>query len=83
MSNHPRPITHAIAEVASAVRAAAGFLLTIEVWMMVVVAAATVAGFWLAFVGNPGSLLAFAFAAGYLAARVVLHLKRILSWPFM
>lgn len=64
-------------------RASAAFFLSIELWLMVLVAASTVGGAWLAVMGDAWSLLAFAFAFGYLAARTVLHLKRIVSWPFI
>ncbi len=50
---------------------------------MVLVAAATVGGFWLAVLGDAWSLPVFAFALGYPVARTVLHLKRILAWPFV
>ena len=83
MSHDTKTIRQAVHQLRQAMRASAGFLTSIEVWMMVVVAGATVAGFWLAFMGDARSLLAFAFSWGYLAARVVLHVKRILSWPFM
>jgi hypothetical protein len=50
---------------------------------MVVVAFATVGGVWLAAMGDLRCLLAFGFAGAYLAARAVLHVKRILAWPFI
>lgn len=62
---------------------ASGFFLSIELWLMVLVATSTVAGFWLAMMGSGWSLLAFGFAFGYLAARAVLHTKRIVNWPFV
>lgn len=64
-------------------RDASVFFLSIEVWLMVLVAAATVGGAWLAILGDAWSLPAFAFAIGYPVARTVLHLKRILTWPFI
>lgn len=64
-------------------RAAAPFFLSIELLLMVLAAAATVGGFWLAVLGSAWSVLAFALSFGYLAARAVLHVKRILAWPFM
>jgi hypothetical protein len=64
-------------------REAASFFLSIELWLMVLVAAATVGGAWLAVLGDAWSLLAFAFAFGYIATRTVLHMKRILNWPFI
>ncbi len=62
---------------------ASAFFLSIELWLMVLVAASTVGGVWLAVMGDAWSLLAFAFAFGYVGARTVLHLKRILNWPFI
>lgn len=64
-------------------REASSFFLSIEFWLMVLVAAAMVGGAWLAVLGDASSLLAFAFAIGYVGTRTVLHLKRILSWPFI
>jgi len=64
-------------------REASSFFLSIELWLMVLVAASMVGGAWLALVGDAWSLPAFAFAFGYLAVRTVLHLKRILTWPFI
>lgn len=64
-------------------REASGFFLSIELWLMVLVAATTVGGAWLAVLGDAWSLAAFAVAFGYVGARTVLHLKRILAWPFM
>lgn len=64
-------------------RQAASFFLSIELWLMVLVAASTVGGAWLAVMGDTWSLLAFAFAIGYVATRMVLHQKRILAWPFI
>jgi len=60
-----------------------GFFRSIEVWLMVAVAAAMVGGLFLAAMGDARSLLAFGFAFGYLVARPVLHHKGILSWPFI
>jgi len=62
---------------------ASGFFLSIEVWLMVLVAGSVVGGAFLAVMGDGWSLAAFAFAFGYIAARTVLHLKRILAWPFI
>lgn len=64
-------------------RDAAAFFLSIELWLMVLVAAATVGGAFLAVMGEAWCLLAFGLAFGYIAARTVLHVKRILSWPFI
>lgn len=64
-------------------REASPFFLSIEVWLMVLVACATVGGVFLAVLGDVRCLLAFGFAAAYLVARPVLHVKRILAWPFL
>lgn len=64
-------------------RAARGFFISIEVWLMVVVAFATVAGCFLAAMGRPSSLLVFGAVIAYLAARPILHYKGILRWPFL
>ena len=63
--------------IAQAWRYAAGFLTSIEVWLMVLVAATTVG------MGDARSLLAIGFAIGYLVLRPVLHAKGILGWPFL
>lgn len=64
-------------------RQAAGFFLSIELLLMVMVAIATVAGVWLAFMGEVLSLFSFGFAIVYVTTRAVLHAKRILNWPFI
>lgn len=63
-------------------RQAFPFFLSIELWLMVLVAGATVGGLFLAVLHDARSLLAFGFVLGYIALRSVLHVKRILSWPF-
>ncbi len=69
--------------IAQAWRYAAGFLTSIEVWLMVLVAATTVGAVFLAAMGDARSLLAIGFAIGYLVLRPVLHAKGILGWPFL
>ncbi|MDN4058233.1 hypothetical protein QPK31_08305 [Massilia sp. YIM B02769] len=64
-------------------REAATFFLSIELGLMLLVVAATVGGVWLAVMHDVHSLLAFGFAIAYVATRVMLHVKRILSWPFI
>ncbi len=64
-------------------REAASFFLSIELWLMVLVAFATVGGVFLAFLGDLRCLLAFGFAIAYVAGRSVLHLRRVLAWPFI
>ena len=64
-------------------REAAGFFFSIELWLMVLVAVATVGGVWLAFMGDARSLLAFGFVIAYMTVRPVLHVKGILKWPFI
>ena len=83
MGHDIKTIKEALALLRRVWRDAAGFFLSIELWLMVLVAAAAVGGAWLALMGDAWSLPAFAFAFGYPAARTVLHLRRILSWPFI
>lgn len=64
-------------------REAAAFFLSIELGLMLLVVAATVGGVWLAVMHDLHSLLAFGFAIAYVGARITLHVKRILSWPFI
>jgi len=64
-------------------RDAAAFFLSIELGLMLLVVAATVGGVWLAVLHEASSLLAFGFAIAYVATRITLHVKRILSWPFI
>lgn len=64
-------------------RETAGFLLSIELWMMLLLSWATVAGFWLAFMRDLLCLLPFGFAVAYPIVRVTLHIKRILHWSFI
>jgi hypothetical protein len=62
---------------------AAGFFLSIELWLVVLAAFATVGGVWLAVMGDIRCLFLFAFAIGYMTVRPVLHAKGILKWPFI
>ena len=64
-------------------REAIHFFLSIELWLMVLVSGATVAGVWLAAMGDARSLLSFGFAIAYVVTRTILHVKRIVSWPFI
>jgi len=64
-------------------REAASFFLSIELWLMVLVAFATVGGVFLAVLGDARCLLAFGFAIAYVVGRAVLHLRRVLAWPFI
>jgi hypothetical protein len=83
MNHDIKTIKQAGALVLQAWREASGFFLSIELWLMVLVAFATVGGVWLAVMGDLRCLLSFGFAGAYLVARVALHRKRILAWPFM
>ena len=82
MAHHTKSVNEIAAELRLVWHEASGFLLSIELWLMVLVASSMVGGFWLAFMGEPGCLLAFGFALGYPVLRVVLHLKGRLAWPF-
>jgi len=64
-------------------RDAAAFFLSIELLLMLLVAGAAVGGVFLAVMHEVTSLLAFGFVISYIAARVTLHVKRVLSWPFI
>lgn len=64
-------------------REAASFFFSIELWLMVLVAFATVGGVFLAFLGDARCLLAFGFAIAYVAGRAMLHVRRVLAWPFI
>jgi hypothetical protein len=64
-------------------RQATPFFLSIELFLMVLVAFATVGGVFLAFLGSALCLLPFGFAAAYLVTRSMLHMKRIVAWPFI
>jgi hypothetical protein len=83
MGHDIKTIKEALALIVRVWRQAIHFFLSIELWLMVVVAAATVGGVWLAAMGDARSLLAFGFAIAYVATRTTLHVKRILSWPFI
>jgi len=82
MVHDTKSVRESAAELRQVWREASAFLLSIELWLMVLVATSMVGGFWLAFMGEPCCLLAFGFALGYPALRVVLHLKGRLAWPF-
>jgi small-conductance mechanosensitive channel len=83
MGHDIKTIKEAIAVTLRVWRTASAFFLSIELWLMVLVAVATVSGVFLAFMGSPLSMLAFGFAGAYVATRSVLHAKRILNWPFI
>lgn len=83
MGHDIKTIKEAVALTLRVWRQAIHFFLSIELWLMVVVAATTVGGVWLAAMGDARSLLAFGFAIGYVATRTTLHIKRILTWPFI
>jgi len=82
MGQHSKSTRAALAELRQVSTASAGFLLSIELWLMVLAASASVGGVWLAFMGDLRCLPAFCFAFGYPALRVLLHLRRLLAWPF-
>lgn len=64
-------------------RASAGFFKSIEVWLLVLVAIAMVAGVFFAFMLDVRGVLAFGFVLAYFVARPVLHARGILKWPFL
>jgi hypothetical protein len=63
-------------------KVAGQFFNSIEVALVLFMAAATVAGVWLAFTADLRCLLFFGLVIGYFTARPILHVKGILSWPF-
>lgn len=83
MDHDIKTIKQAGALVLQTWRGAAAFFLSIELALMVLAAFVTVGGVWLAVMGDWRCLLALGLAGGYLALRVVLHVKRILAWPFI
>lgn len=64
-------------------RETSGFFLSIELWMMVALSWALVAACWLAFIGDLRSVAVFVGLSVYVGVRCVLHVKRILHWPFI
>lgn len=82
MLHDTKSVRESAAELQQVWREASAFLLSIELSLMVLVATSMVGGFWLAFMGEPCCLLAFGFALGYPALRIVLHLKGRQAWPF-
>lgn len=83
MSQEIKNIKEAGALVLRAWRQASPFFLSIELLLMLLLSFVTVAGVWLAVMGDLRCLPAFAAAAAYLTARPLLHVKRVLAWPFM
>lgn len=79
----PTPWQQAVAALRQIWREAGGFFVSIELWMMVLLSWVTVAGFWLAYTGDMRALPVFGAAVAYVALRVVLHLRRVLAWPFL
>jgi hypothetical protein len=66
-----------------ACRAASGYFKSIEVWLMFAMAGLTVAGLFLAVMGEASSIAAFVTVIAYFTARPILHVKGILKWPFL
>jgi hypothetical protein len=83
MGHDIKTVQDAAALVRRTWRQASAFFLSIELLLMVLVAFATVAGVWLAVLGSALCLLPFGLAGAYLGARWMLHMKRILAWPFI
>ncbi|KQW93690.1 hypothetical protein ASC94_13930 [Massilia sp. Root418] len=83
MGHNIKSIKEACALALRVWRDASPFFFSIELWLMVLVAVASVSGVFLAFMGDPLSILAFGFAIAYVGTRAVLHARRILSWPFI
>jgi hypothetical protein len=83
MENPVKTPRQALNLVVATWRRSAGFFTSIEVWLMVLVAATAVGAVFLAAMGDVRSLLAIGFVVGYLVLRPVLHAKGILSWPFL
>ncbi|MCD2518441.1 hypothetical protein LQ564_19245 [Massilia sp. G4R7] len=83
MDHYHKIIRDAAASMLQAWREARGFFLSIEVWMMLLVAGASVGGAWLALLGSLWGLALLVFAIGYIPARAVLHARQVLSWPFV
>jgi hypothetical protein len=83
MSREVKTFREAVTLMSRACREASPLFLSIELWLMVLVAGAMVGGFWLAVLGDARSLLAFGFAVVYIATRAALHVKRIVTWPFI
>jgi hypothetical protein len=83
MGHDTKSIQQAAKQVLRAWRGASPFFLSIELWLVVLVAFAIVGGMFLAVLGDLRCLLPFGFAGAYLVARPMLHVKRILAWPFI
>ncbi|MGO4475091.1 hypothetical protein AB4Z32_02440 [Massilia sp. 2TAF26] len=83
MSQEIKNIKEAGALVLRAWRQASPFFLSIELLLMLLLSFVSVAGVWLAVIGDLRCLLAFGAAGAYLTARPLLHVKRVLAWPFM
>lgn len=76
-------IKHALGVLRQIWHASRAFFFSIELWLMVLVAYVTVGGVWPAFMGELTCLVCFGGVTAYLVARVVLHIKRIVRWPFL
>jgi len=83
MKDEVKSLRDLLALFAEAWREARGFFMSIEVWLMFAMAATTVAGVWLGFMGELSSLAAFGIVIAYFTARAILHRKGILRWPFL
>lgn len=83
MNTEVKTFRDAVVLVLRAWRQSIPFFVSIELWLMLLVAVATVGGVWLTAMADGRAVLAFGFAIGYVATRTVLHVKRILHWPFI
>jgi hypothetical protein len=82
MDHEVKSVRDLLALFARAWREASGYFKSIEVWLMFAMAGALVGGVFLAFMGEPASLLAFGVVIAYFTARPILHVRGILRWPF-
>ncbi|MBY0243119.1 MAG: hypothetical protein K2X55_27815 [Burkholderiaceae bacterium] len=83
MNSEVKTFKDACALTAHVWRASAGFFKSIEVWLLVLVAMAMVAGVFFAFMLDVRAVLAFSFVLAYFVVRPVLHARGILKWPFL
>jgi len=74
---------HTVKDILKAWQQAAGYFKSIEVGLVLLMAFAMVGGVWLSAMADGRGPLLLATVAAYFIARPILHVKGILSWPFL
>jgi len=74
---------HTVEDIIAVWRQSAHYFKSIEVGLVLLMAFAMVGGVWLSVMADGRGPLLLAAVAAYFIARPILHVKGILSWPFL